>query len=286
MEYINQQRKIINENIQKYLNEYTEAKFFDAAKYITGPEGNRYRSLIALEVYEILGGKQDDFLKSVVGIECLHHASLIFDDLPCMDDSPLRKGKKTTHLEFGEDIAVLAGIFLLEKGRQLIYENAREHTNNFKLVDKIMALVHKDTVSLLVGQEIDLKFSKTDEELFDSICKKNFMFHLASVLPVHMASTKKDSQLSKLKIFNEIGVDLSIAYQLFDDLRDIEGDTKITGKPVGVDKEKNTSVYRYDAQEVKKRLKDKENNIIQSIRKIKLNSKFEEIVKYMLNIPS
>jgi len=288
MKYIQQQVKLINEAIEFYLRQPNNGKFFEASRYTIGPEGHRYRSLVGLEIYKMLQGNPSNFMKSIVGIECIHHASLIFDDLPCMDNSPMRKGKPTTHIQYGEDIAILAGLHLWETGRQLLYENSREHLSNLKLIDEVESIIHKTIVGMLVGQELDLKENKTDEELFNSIYQKNRMFHLICVLPAYLLKQKKYlTQLNEIgKILDEIGINLSVSYQLFDDLRDIERNPIETGKPVHVDKGKRTSVYRYGVEEVKQQIGERKQKIIEKIREIQENSRLEKIIEHILSIPS
>lgn len=285
--YIQEQKELINKSIEFHLNEPFKSKFKESATYTVYPEGHRYRSLVGLEVYQMLKGNQKKFLKGVVGIEFIHHASLVFDDLPCMDNSNMRKNKPTSHIKFGEDIAILGGIYLLNKGINLIYDNAREHFDNFKEIDWVVSLVYNATNGMLIGQELDLKKKKTNEELEKSIYQKNRLFHLACVLPAYFL--KKKEYLNPLedigRTLDEVGINLAIGYQLFDDLRDIEK-SEITGKPVKVDKDKSTSIYRFGIDKVKQEIKERKEKIIENIRKIQSNSKLEDIIEHILTTPS
>jgi len=278
-EYIRREKKLINESIELWVKSEIKTKVFEAGQYTIWPEGHRYRSIVGLEIYRALRGKQSKFLKGVVGIECLHHASLVFDDLPCMDNSPMRKAKPTTHLQYGEDIAILAGLYLWDRGRQLLYENTREHLSDPEEIDEVEFLIHETIVGMLIGQEIDLKTNKTDSELSQSIYQKNRMFHLACVLPAYVLQKKQ-----YLDLLNNIGVDLAVAYQLFDDLRDIEGDSKIIGKPIQVDK--GTSVYRYGVESVKQQLAERKQRIIGNIQKIQTSSRLKRMIEHILTTPS
>lgn len=285
--YIQQQIKLINKSIKFYLKESFSSKFNESATYTVYPEGHRYRSLVGLEVYQMLEGNQLNFLKGVVGIEFIHHASLVFDDLPCMDNSNIRKNKPTAHIKFGEDIAILGGIYLLNKGINLIYDNAREHLDNFKEVDSVVSLVHNTIGGMLIGQELDLKKRKTNEELEKSIYQKNRLFHLACILPAYFLDKKKYlNPLNEIgRTLDEVGINLAIGYQLFDDLRDISK-TEITGKPIQVDAKKNISVYRFGIDKVKKEITEKKEIIIKNIRKIEYNSRLENIINHILTTPS
>lgn len=288
MKYIDNQIQVINTAIERYTKTDGNSKFLEAGRYTIWPEGHRYRSIIGLEIYKMLGGNQSGFLKGVVGIEAIHHASLVFDDLPCMDDSPMRKGKPTIHIEYGEDTAILSGLYLWELGRQLVYENTREHFDKLEDVDEVESLMHQTIVGMLHGQEIDLQRHKSDDDLKESIYQKNRMFHFACVLPAYLLQKKEYvNPLSEVgNILDEVGVHLSVGYQLFDDLRDVEGVPEVTGKPVGLDVHKDTSIKLYGINRVKQQLAEKIQIIKENLRKIELNSRLEDIVEHILTKPS
>ena len=288
MKYIDDQTQLINTVIDRYTKVDGKSKFLEAGRYTIWPDGHRYRGLISLEIYKMLGGNQSGFLKGVVGIEAIHHASLVFDDLPCMDDSPTRKGKPTNHIKYGEDIAILSGLYLWELGRQLVYENTREHLNKPENVDEVELLLHQTIVGMLHGQEIDLQTRKSKDDLEESIYQKNRMFHFACVLPAYLLQKKEYvDPLSEIgNILDDIGIHLSRGYQLFDDLRDIEGNPEVTGKPSGLDVNRETSVNIYGVNGVKQQLSESIQRIEEKLSKIEQNSRLEKIVKYILTKPS
>ncbi|KYK26754.1 hypothetical protein AYK26_04745 [Euryarchaeota archaeon SM23-78] len=277
-EYIQNQRETINKIIKSDLKEEFLSDYIhhQAAAYTVYPQGRRYRSMLSLELYQMLGGDKPNFLKSIAGLEFIHHASLIFDDLPCMDNSNKRKGKETTHEKYGEDTAILTGLYLYNRGRKLIFKNAYQHLDN---TDEVEMLVYDMTDKMLIGQETDLRKEKSNMELLDSMYKKNILFHLASVLPAYLLKNKEN-----LRNLDMIGVNLSIGYQLFDDLRDYEGNPQITGKPVNVDSD--NSINRLGPDTVKKSLIEKKKMIIDNLREIQPDSKLEQIIEYMLTKPS
>lgn len=277
--YVRQQKELINKALDDNLQRAFSSKYEldQAAIYTVDPKGSmghRYRSIFGLEIYQMLGGEQSNFLKGVVGLEFIHHASLIIDDLPCMDNSDTRKKKETTHVVYGESIARLASFYLYNEGRRLIRKNTRKHLDDN---EEVVELIDTMMYQMFQGQEIDLRKEKSDEELSDSMHKKNILFHLASVLPAYLL--KKEEKLDYL---NKIGSSASIGYQFFDDLRDVKSNPGITGKPVGVDSKKNTSVYKWGKDVVIKRLGENKEIIIENLRKIQPNSKLEQIIEYML----
>lgn len=286
MTYIDTQKALINDAIVAYLARTDDVQFGEAAKYVVYPEGHRYRSLVGLEVYKMLGGKQERFFTGVVGIECIHHASLVFDDLPCMDDAQIRKGKPTAHKKYGEATAILAGLHLWNTGRHLLYENARQHSLTPEAVDAIESLVTNCITGMLSGQELDLKRGKNVTEIFHSIYQKNLIFHLSCVLPAYLLEKREYvTPLSNVGTsLDEIGMNLAEGYQLFDDLRDVEGNPNITGKPVSVDEE--NTVQKIGIVRVRQELDQRKAQIISNLRKIPNSSALEMIIEYILTTPS
>ncbi len=277
--YIEIQKRKINDALEEYLSQLfsSSRKHEQAALYTIYPEGHRYRSVLALEVYTMLGGQEENFLKGVVGLECVHHASLIFDDLPCMDNAEQRKAKPTTWVQYGQDIAILAAVALENEGRYLIAENAREHGQE-KDVERLLYETLRD---LYVGQEIDVQREKTDAALWESMRKKNKLMEVAFHLPAVLLGRSEGEQ----NLLRAVGEDVAVAYQLFDDLRDVSA-PEITGKPVGLDVEKQTSVYRWGIEYVREDLIRRKQRTIQNIRSIRGGTQVEAMIEYMITTPS
>ncbi len=280
MESFKKQKKVIDELIDEFLELKPGFKHLEAARYSILPEGKRYRTIISIEIYKLLGGSVENYKEAIVGLELLHHSSLIFDDLPAMDDSPLRKGKKTVHLEFGESNALLAAIYLQEKGRKLLNESIRKHIKSTEEIEEVDTLINKATNNLLLGQEIDLRQEKTDKELLTSMELKNSMFYLSVVLPAYLLEKKDD-----IRVFDNIGSNISIAYQLFDDLRDLESED-ITGKLGGVDKYKNTSVYRFSSDKTHEMLDKHLVEVNQQLNNLNNTENLKNVINYIFTKPS
>jgi len=267
-EYIDKSVILVNKVIQYNLDKDVNYKLKEASNYAIFPEGHRYRSIIGLEIYEMLGGNKQDFLDSAVGIEFIHHASMTCDDLPCMDNSKIRKGKLAVHEKYGEDTAILSGLYSWNKGIHLIYNNALKHLNNPSEFQEVTSLVNNSIEELLEGQEMDLRKRKTNGELLESIKKKNILFHLAGVLPCYYLRRKEH-----LESLGKIGEELSIGYQLFDDLRDVEDDHNA---------DKNNTIYVFGKEEVLQRLYKIKKTTIESLKIIKKDSELEGIINVML----
>lgn len=278
-DYVEAQKIRINEAIQQYQPHLfsSERMHEQAALFTLYPEGHRYRSILGLEVYSALGGHQDAFLKGVVGLECIHHASLIFDDLPCMDNAKERKAKPTTWVKYGEATAILAAVTLENEGRHLIAENAREHS----VADSAQEdLVYKILSEVYAGQELDLRGEKSEKELLEAMKKKNSLMKVACLLPGVFLQRS-----DVYEILETVGEDLAFAYQLFDDLRDTVS-PKITGKPARQDEQKQTLLYRWGEQRVRNELKQRKEACVRNIREVNGGTMLEYMIEYMLTIPS
>lgn len=277
-DYVEQQQQRINQAIEDNLADAINLlhRHHQAAVYTIFPEGHRYRAMIALEFYTLLGRLGDKFLKGVVGLECIHHASLIFDDLPCMDNARERKAKPTTWMQYGEATAILAAVTLENEGRHLIAENAREHNVGYAQED----LLYKILSELYAGQELDLRAEKSEEELLEAMKKKNSLMKVACLLP-GVFLQRSDIY----ETLEAVGEDLAFAYQLFDDLRDTVS-PEITGKPTGQDEQKQTLLYRWGEQRVRDELERRKEACVRNIRKIKQETMLEHMIEYMLTIPS
>ena len=279
-EFFSKQKQLIDHEITRYVDQSTLYKHIEAARYCILPEGKRYRTIISLEIYRFLGGIEKKFLKATVGLEFLHHATLILDDLPSMDNSLLRKGKTAVHLKFGEANAILASIYLLEEGRKLLNESIREHTEDSAGIQQADLLVNQSIKELLVGQELDLRTSKNNDDLMRSILLKNKMFYLSILLPIYFLGRS-----DMVDNFERVGKNISIAYQLFDDLRDLQT-VDITGKEKGMDREKNTSIYRYGVDSVKRMLEEKMLEVENILEPISNTGTLQNKIEFIFTNPS
>jgi geranylgeranyl pyrophosphate synthase len=134
---------------------------------------------------------------------------------------------------------------------------------------------------LYVGQEIDLQTQKTDAALWESMRKKNKLMEVAFHLPAVLLGRNSGEQ----NLLRDVGEDVAVAYQLFDDLRDVSA-SEITGKPVGLDVWKRTSLYRWDIEYVREELIRRKQRTIQNIRSIKEGTQLEAMIEYMITTPS
>jgi len=280
-EYLQALIQSIDRRIAKHSSKEKSYKLYAAANSFIA-RGHRYRSIVGIEMYRLFGGDRD-ILDAMVGVEFIHHASLIFDDLPCMDNARFRKNIPPLHLRYGESTAILTALSLIERGRSLIVENAYQLSLSTREIICLSQLIYETNRMLVEGQEVDLRKRKTDKQLWESMRKKNGAFYLAVLVSYYSARSSQP-----LHAIEKIGRQLAFCYQLFDDLRDVRFDQSTTGKQAGGKRSKNTSVSRFGEDIVARKLGTTKKALVGSIKGIKANriTRVTEIIEYILTTPS
>lgn len=199
----------------------------------------RVRPVLTLLCAELCGGRQDRALTVAAAIEMVHAASLILDDLPSMDDAPLRRGRASNHKAFGEAVAILAAFALLNDAYGAI-ARACDPPLAARLTVSLSASVGID--GLVGGQADDLLATdqQIDFEMLERIHrgKTGALFVAAATAGAHTAGASADA-VSALAAYAK---NLGLAFQIIDDLLDVEGDPAQTGKAVRSDARKTTFV--------------------------------------------
>ncbi len=210
---------------------------FQALKYGLFSGGKKFRSYLIVTSGKLFNLNYKQLIAVGAAVECMHSYSLIHDDLPSMDDDDFRRGKKSTHKVFGEATAILAGNSLLTLAFEILSSN-NININTKSKINLINALATSAGYSGIAGgQFLDLKFEKMKVNknlIIDMQNKKtgeliSFCTESAAIL------ANKNSQRKSLK---KIGLDIGLLFQITDDLLDLYGDKKKTGKPTRRD-EKN-----------------------------------------------
>ncbi len=209
----------------------------EAMRYSTLGGGKRIRAFLTLEFCKLFGGSEEAAIPYACALECLHAYSLIHDDLPCMDDDDLRRGKPSCHKKFGEAEAVLAGDALLTYAFELCATNPYVSHKSVRLA--VTELSHEaGSVGMVGGQALDMQ-SSVDKyaELRNIYMKKTGALIRAACLLGYFAATDKPSQkdIDNIKLYADA---VGLAFQIHDDVLDVRSDTVTLGKSVGSD-EKN-----------------------------------------------
>ncbi len=216
----------------------------EAMKYSLSIGGKRIRPVLALEFCRVCGGDINDALPLAAAIEMIHTYSLIHDDLPCMDDDDMRRGKPSCHKVFGEEYALLAGDGLLTEAFAVIANSPFAKKNPEGAIKAVSLLSGLAGVNGMIGgQVIDLKSedSKASLETLKMMdkFKTGALIKCACLLGV-VAAEGDEEKISSAISFAE---NLGLAFQIVDDILDVIGSEETLGKPIGSDAESGKSTY-------------------------------------------
>ncbi len=232
--------KRINELLPEIKAGYTIVN--DAARYSLLMGGKRIRPAITLLFCELFGGKKEDAVDFAIALEMVHTYSLIHDDLPCMDNDDIRRGKPSCHKQFGEDIALLAGDTLLTQSFSVI---ANSDASDYK---KVMATAVLSECAglhgMIGGQVLDLDFENNtpdDKSLLDMYKRKTaaLLVCAAKLGMISAGITSKDI----FAVAEDFSINLGLAFQVIDDILDCIADEAVLGKPVGSDKKNKKTTF-------------------------------------------
>ncbi|HEY8416563.1 MAG TPA: farnesyl diphosphate synthase [Limnochordales bacterium] len=209
--------------------------------------GKRLRGVLAVTACRAAGGEPERALPLAAALEMVHAYSLIHDDLPCMDDDDLRRGKPTNHKVFGEAIAVLAGDALLTHAfwvlARLPQLSGAAPATALAVIDEVATAA--GTLGLVGGQVADLEAEGrareiSGEELRAIHARKTGALFRASVRGGAILGGASDAVLAALTRYAE---ELGLAFQITDDILDVVGDTAAMGKAAGRDQERDKATY-------------------------------------------
>ncbi len=243
--YMLEKKKIIDRYLDKVLplDHHQDSVIHRAIRYSVLDGGKRIRPILTMMAAELLDNSWERVLPAAAGIELIHTFSLVHDDLPCMDNDDYRRGKLTSHKVFGEGMAVLTGDALLVMGLDLICRNAEVA----EVTKESVILVLQDILAMLGiekmlgGQVDDISWQEENENL-DSL--RNIYLKKTSALIC--ASLKTGAILSQadrtqIEALNNYGEKIGLAFQITDDLFDLQQDKKDDNRPtlpkiIGVEK--------------------------------------------------
>ncbi|HBM91216.1 MAG TPA: farnesyl-diphosphate synthase [Rhodospirillaceae bacterium] len=235
----------VTETMQRILpkSDFAEQKLFEAMRYGVLNGGKRLRPFLVLSTAELFGVDEDCALRAAAALECVHCYSLIHDDLPAMDDSELRRGKATAHIEYDEATAILAGDALLTIAFEILADSKTHDDPNVRcalvsclakasgangMVGGQMLDLIAETTQFDIGAITRLQRMKTGELI---ACGTEMGGLLGKASPQHLASLRAYAH------------DLGLAFQIIDDLLDAEGTSAETGKPVGRDEKAGKATF-------------------------------------------
>ena len=235
---LNRIAKDTNLFLKKFLTKQNNSKLTPAMKYGLFPGGKKIRSKIIIDIGSLLSIDYKTLITIGAAVECIHAYSLIHDDLPCMDNDKIRRGKPSTHIKFGESTAVLAGNSLLTMAFEILSSPTLKVSERIKvnLIKKLSEC--SGHIGIAGGQYLDLSYEKKkvsrNEIIEMEIKKTGKLFSFCCVAPAII----KKKNAKELKFFENIGSEIGLLFQIADDLIDFKGNSKIAGKKTGKDKKK------------------------------------------------
>tara|TARA_B100000214_G_scaffold350054_1_gene303421 strand:+ start:222 stop:1094 length:873 start_codon:yes stop_codon:yes gene_type:complete len=238
---IKKNAKIVDRFLKKYFRNQKYSNLIPAMKYGTLFGGKKIRSTIILNSAKIFNLNFNKVINICAAVECIHSYSLIHDDLPCMDNDKLRRGKPSAHVKFGESTAVLAGNSLLTMAFEIITDKKYKVQPTTKVILLKKLAECAGHTGIAGGQFLDLSYEKrkigTSKIINMQKKKTGKLFEFCCLAPSIISGknnkTKKDMSV--------IGEELGFLFQIADDLLDIKGSKKNVGKPVKKDKKKGKS---------------------------------------------
>ena len=280
------------EEIEKIIKEYLpkeegyQKTIMEAMNYSILAGGKRLRPMLMLETYRLFGGTSKTIYPFMAAIEMIHTYSLVHDDLPAMDNDEYRRGRKTTHIVYGEAMGILAGDALLNYAFETAAGAFQLEPENPAVGQAMLVLARKAGIyGMIGGQVVDVESEGTviDKEKLDFIHlhKTSALLESAMVIGAILAGANKEEQNLVEKAAGKIG----LAFQIQDDILDITSTTEELGKPVGSDEKngKNTYVAFEGLDKSKEDVKKLSESAMEDLQKLPYENPFLiELIKELI----
>ena len=249
----------------------------EAMNYSVSAGGKRLRPMLMLETYRMFGGTSKVIEPFMAAIEMIHTYSLIHDDLPAMDNDEYRRGRKTTHVVYGEAMAILAGDALLNYAFETAASAFVLDEGNPAIGKAFMILASKAGVyGMIGGQVVDVESEgneiDADTLKFIHIHKTSALLESAMLIGAVLAGASEQQQRTVELAARELG----LAFQIRDDILDVTGNTDELGKPVGSDEKnhKNTYVALEGLEKAKEDVKRYSESAIDRLKSLPVRNEF------------
>lgn len=237
----------VEDVLKNYLpkNPSFQKTIYDAMEYSVMAGGKRLRPMMMYQAYKMFGGGDKELIEPfMAAIEMIHTYSLVHDDLPAMDNDTYRRGRKTTHVVYGEDMGILAGDALLNFAYETAIKGASAAKAAKNAINALDILSKKAGIMGMVGGQVvdvELTGKKLDEERLDFIFKLKTGALLEASLMVGAALAGADEKY--IELMEQAGLNIGMAFQIQDDILDITSTTEELGKPVHSDEKNDKTTY-------------------------------------------
>jgi farnesyl diphosphate synthase len=240
---LNKIAKDTNLFLKSFIKKQIKTELIPAMNYGLFSGGKKIRSKILIDAGFLFNINYRSLISIGAAIECIHAYSLIHDDLPCMDNDKVRRGKPSTHIKFGESTAVLAGNSLLTMAFEILSDSSLKINEKIKidLIKKLSAC--SGHLGIAGGQFLDLSFEHkkiSKNNIVDMEIKKTGkLFSFCCMVP----SIIKNKNLKEIKFFEKTGSNIGLLFQIVDDLIDFKGSSKIAGKKTRKDEKQGKATF-------------------------------------------
>ena len=239
--------KEIEEILKSYLPEQNgyQRIIMDAMEYSLMAGGKRLRPMLMQETYRLFGGTEKVIEPFMAAQEMIHTYSLVHDDLPAMDDDELRRGRKTTHVVYGEDMGILAGDALLNYAFETAATAFDEYPEKALQIGKAMKILGNKAgiYGMLGGQVVDVKETghAVDKDVLDFIyaLKTGALLESSMMIGATLAGADDESITLIEKVASKVG----LAFQVQDDILDVTSTAEVLGKPIHSDEKNEKTTY-------------------------------------------
>jgi len=291
--YLKEKKLLVDSFLESYFAHPLMPKTLnDSIVYSISAGGKRIRPVLCIAAYEACAKdenvKREDIIPYASALELIHTYSLIHDDLPAMDNDDLRRGKPTNHKVFGEGMAILAGDGLLAEAFYVLSNNTRVASNfspsaRLRVIREIAMAA--GIYGMVGGQAQDLlsEDAEPDAETLSFIhSRKTAALITVSVRSSGILANCSDNELFSLTKYGE---NIGLAFQIIDDILDVEGETEVLGKPQGSDEKKKKMTYPrlYGIEKSREKAKELINNAVSALEIFDEKAEpLRAIAKYML----
>lgn len=262
-----------------------QAEIYEAMNYSILAGGKRIRPVLLLETSRLFGGTDEDTHAFMAAIEMIHTYSLVHDDLPAMDNDEFRRGRKTTHVVYGEAMGILTGDALLNYAFETGLNGVLKAENSRNAIKALKILADKAGVfGMIGGQVVDIKNDdrRVDLETLDYIneLKTGALIEAAMMMGAVLAGASEEELVSVEHAASYIGR----AFQIQDDILDVTGTEEVLGKPVLSDEKNNKSTYvtLLGIEEASKKVKELTEGAVAELRRLEVENEFLYELVYSL----
>ena len=245
--YLKDRARVVDEALERLLPPESEPPetLHRAMRYSVFAGGKRLRPVLVIAGAEAVGGRAEDVLPTACAMECIHTYSLIHDDLPAMDDDDYRRGQLTNHKVFGEAMAILAGDGLLTLAFRLVADNFAAGGASAAALREVLVDIADGagTRGMVGGQVVDIE---SEGQAVSPATLDYIHLHKTAALirtSMRIGAVIAGATPAQVRTFTEAGTSLGLAFQIVDDILDVESTTEQLGKTAGKDQAQQKATY-------------------------------------------